>query len=306
LDSPAVPETAATPTAPLTPQEIPRGARQMFGIKDLFTSVNVLSGVAAIYYCIHQRPVAASFSFLIGYAADAVDGTVARITRAGNRFGAEYDAAADFIAQAVAPAFVFYTIYAGAGARLGISPRAADLLGLVLAAILVLASSIRQARNAVRPVAVDFAWIGLPRNVASFLILGYANSVVWTRVPGGLWWGIPLVLFIAYGELSSIPFTSHHGRKQFLFPKLMIIAFFTTTPIAAFFFPRYVWDVVFFWLVGYTCGSWTAMTPAERRQAREAVRVAEARLVADEIARHQAKTGKETGKATGQATGRAV
>lgn len=271
---------------------IPRGARRMFGIKDLFTTVNVLSGVAAIYYCMHQRPLAASFSFLVGYAGDALDGTVARLTKSGNRFGAEYDAAADFVAQAVAPAFVAYTLYAGASARLGISPGAADLLGIFLAAVLVVVSSVRQARNAVRPVAVDFAWVGLPRNVASFLILGYTNSVLWTRVPGGLWWGVPLVLAIAVAELSPLPFMNHHGRKQLWWSKLGIIAFFTTTPIAAFFFTRYAWDVVFFWIVGYSTLSWTAMSADERRQVRDAVRAADAKLVADEIARHQAQFAK--------------
>jgi phosphatidylserine synthase len=272
--------------------DIPRGARRMFGVKDLFTTVNVLSGVAAIYYCIHGRPLAASFSFLIGYAGDALDGLVARLTRSGNRFGAEYDAAADFVAQAVAPAFVAYTLYAGASARLGISPHAADLLGIFLAAVLVVVSSVRQARNAVRPVAVDFAWIGLPRNVASFLILGYTNSVLWTRVPGGLWWGVPLVLVIAAAELSPLPFMNHHGRKQFWWVKILIIGFFTTTPITAFFFTRYAWDVVFFWIMGYCALQWTAMTPDERRQAREAVRTADAKLVADEIARHHASQAK--------------
>ncbi|HET6150723.1 MAG TPA: CDP-alcohol phosphatidyltransferase family protein [Polyangia bacterium] len=269
--------------------EIPRGARRMFGVKDLFTTVNVLSGVVGIYYCIHQRPLAASFSFLVGYAGDAIDGTVARLTRSGNRFGAEYDAAADFVAQAVAPAFVVYTLYAGASDRLGISTRAADLLGIVLAAILVVVSSIRQARNAVRPVAIDFAWIGLPRNVASFLILGYTNSVLWTRVPGGLWWGVPLVLAIAWAELSPLPFMNHHGRRQLWWAKLGAIAFFTTTPIAAIFFTRYAWDLVFFWILGYSTLSWTAMSADERRLVREAVRAADAKLVADETARHHAK-----------------
>jgi len=103
---------------------------------------------------------------------------------------------------------------------------------------------------------------------------------------------VPLVLLIAVGELSSIPFMSHHGRKQILFSKIMIICFFTTTPIAAFFFRRYVWDLVFFWLTGYTVASWTVMTPAERRQAREAVRAADAKLVADEIARHESKAAR--------------
>ena len=40
---------------------IPRGARQMFGVKDLFTTVNVLGGVFAIYYCIRGEALFASY-----------------------------------------------------------------------------------------------------------------------------------------------------------------------------------------------------------------------------------------------------
>jgi len=263
----------------------------MFGVKDLFTTVNVLSGVVAIFFCIHGQPLWASYAFLAGYAADCVDGVVARWTRSGNRFGAEYDAAADFVAQAVAPAFVVYTLYAQSAGRLGVTPTAAEGIGLAMAAVLVVTASIRQARNTVRPVAVDFAWVGLPRNVASFVLLGFVNSVFFSRVPGGLWMGLPLVLLVAVGELSNLPFMSHHGRKQIWYAKMFLIGFLTTTPLAVFFFRRYAWDVVFFWTAGYAAGSWSVMTPTERRQVRDAVAAANAKLVADEIARYKQRGG---------------
>jgi CDP-diacylglycerol--serine O-phosphatidyltransferase len=265
----------------------------MFGVKDLFTTVNVLSGVAAIYLCMHGDPLAASYAFLVGYAADCLDGVVARLTRSGNRFGAEYDTAADFVAQAVAPAFVVGTLYAQSGPKLGVSARVAEGIGIAITAVLVVTASIRQARNTVRPVVVDFAWIGLPRNVASFVLLGFVNSVFWNRVPGGLWMGLPLVLLVAVGELSNLPFMSHHGRKQFWYAKMFLIGFLTTTPLAVFFFPHYAWDVVFFWTAGYAAGSWSVMTPEERRQVRAAVAVANAKLVAEEVARYDRMNRKE-------------
>jgi phosphatidylserine synthase len=256
----------------------------MFGLKDVFTSANALSGVVGIYFCIKGRPLWASYSFLVGYVADVFDGLVARLTRSGNRFGSEFDTAADFVAQAVAPAFVVYTLYAQSAARLGVSAAAADGIGLLLAAVLVLAATIRQARNTVRPVVVPFAWVGLPRNVASFVLLGFANSVFFSRLPGGLWLGLPLVVLVAAGELSSVPFMSHHGRKQVWYAKVLLIGFLTTTPLVVFICPRFVWDVVFFWTAGYAAGSWMVMTPQERQQVREAVAVADAKLVIDETA----------------------
>ena len=269
--------------------EIPRGARHMFGLKDVFTSLNALSGVVGIYFCIKGRPLWASYSFLAGYAADCVDGLVARATKAGNRFGSEFDTAADFVAQAVAPAFIVYALYAQSAARLGVSAGVADALGLVLAAVLVLAATIRQARNTVRPVAVDFAWVGLPRNVASFVLLGFANSRLWSRVPGGLWLGVPLVVLVAAGELSNLPFMSHHGRRQLWYAKLLLIGFLVTTPLTVLLLPRYAWDVVFFWTAGYAAGSWSVMTPEERRQVRQAVAEAKQKLLVEETARIRAR-----------------
>jgi phosphatidylserine synthase len=268
---------------------IPLGARRMFGFKDVFTSLNALSGVVGVYFCIKGRPLWASYSFLAGYAADCVDGIVARATRSGNRFGSEFDTAADFVAQAVAPAFIVYALYARSAGRLGVSAGVADAVGLCLCGVLVLAATIRQARNTVRPVSVEFAWVGLPRNVASFLLLGYANSALWSRLPGGLWLGIPLVLLVAAAELSNLPFMSHHGRKQVWHAKALLIAFLTTTPLAVFLCPRFAWDVVFFWTAGYALGSWTVMTREERQQVREAVAAAKLKLVEEETARLDAQ-----------------
>jgi phosphatidylserine synthase len=269
--------------------DIPRGARRMFGLKDVFTSINALSGVFGIFFCIKGHPLWASYSFLVGYAADCVDGLVARATKASNRFGAEYDTAADFVAQAVAPAFVVYTLYAQAGPRLGTTDFIAEAIGMFLAATLVLAATIRQARNTVRPIAVDFAWVGLPRNVASFVLLGFSNSVFFSHLPGGLWLGIPMVVLVAIGELSNVPFMSHHGRKQTPLAKFGLVGFLTTTPAAVFFLPRYAWDVVFFWTGCYAVGSWTVMTPEERRHIREAVAAANEKLVREETARFREK-----------------
>jgi len=279
----------ASQVDPRPASEIPPGARRMFGLKDLFTSVNALSGVVSIYFCIKGRPVAASFAVLAGYFADTLDGPVARATRASNRFGAEFDTAADYVAHALAPAFVIYTLYAQAAGRLGVSPGVADAIGLGLACVLVLAATIRQARGTVRPVAVDFAWIGLPRVVASFILLGFANSVFWSRVAGGLWAGIPLVLAVAVAELTNWPFMNHHGRAQWWWAKLGVLAFLTTTPAAVIFAPRYAWDVLFLWTAGYAGLSWTAMSPDERRQVRAAVAAAKAKLVSEEIARYKAR-----------------
>ena len=50
----------------------------MFGIKDVFTTINAMGGVVAICLCIDGRPFAAGVAMLLGYlCGDTVDGWIA-------------------------------------------------------------------------------------------------------------------------------------------------------------------------------------------------------------------------------------
>ena len=50
----------------------------MFGIKDLFTTINLLGGIVAICLCIDGHPYAAGVSVMIGYlCGDTLDGYIA-------------------------------------------------------------------------------------------------------------------------------------------------------------------------------------------------------------------------------------
>ena len=261
----------------------------MFGVKDLFTAVNALAGVAALALCAEGNWLWACYAVIAGYAADMVDGSVARALGEANRFGAEFDTAADFVTQAVAPALIVYLVYRDAGAALSLSPRAAQLLGAALAAALIVPACARYARRNVRPVAVDFAWIGLPQTVASFVMLGFVNSATVRLVPGGLWTGVVLVPTLAALELSNRPFKNHRGsRRNFRHVRVLIAGFLVTSTAAFLFAPGFAWDVLLFWELGYVLTAQLALTPEERRLVPIRVREADARLRADEIARHRA------------------
>ena len=265
------------------------GARRMFGVKDLFTAVNALAGVAALALCAEGRWLWACYAVMVGYAADMVDGRVARALREANRFGAEFDTAADFVTQAVAPALIVYLVYRDGAAALGVSARAAQGLGAGLAAVLIVPACARYARRNVRPVEIDFAWIGLPQTVASFVTLGFVNSIAVRAVPGGLWAGVGLVPALAALELSNLPFKNHRGRRRnFPLVRVLIGGFVVTSAAAFLLAPRFAWDVLLFWTLGYVVGAQLALTPDERRLVPLKVREADARLRADEIARHRA------------------
>jgi CDP-diacylglycerol--serine O-phosphatidyltransferase len=268
--------------------EIHPGARRMFGVKDLFTALNALAGVVALALCAEGRWLWASYAVMAGYAADLVDGSIARALREANRFGAEFDTAADFVTQAVAPALIVYLAYRDAGPALGLQAGAAQALGAALAAALIVPGCARYARRNVRPVAVDFAWIGLPQVVASFVMLGFVNSIAVRSVPGGLWAGLVLVPALAALELSNRPFKNHRGRRR-NFPHVrVLIGGFVVTSAATFLLaPRFAWDVLLFWELGYVFTAQLALTPEERRLVPIKVREADARLRAEEIARHR-------------------
>jgi CDP-diacylglycerol--serine O-phosphatidyltransferase len=250
--------------------------------------VNALAGVVALALCTEGRWLWASYAVMAGYAADMVDGRVARALREANRFGAEFDTAADFVTQAVAPALIVYLVYRDAAAGLGLSARGGQALGAVLAAVLIVPACARYARRNVRPVAIDFAWIGLPQTVASFVTLGFVNSAALRLVPGGLWAGVVLIPALAALELSNVPFKNHRGRRRNFPVVRVLIGGFVVTSAATFLFaPRFAWDVLLFWTLGYVVSAQLALTPWERRLVPIRVREADARLRADEIARHR-------------------
>ena len=84
----------------------------MFGIKDIFTTINLLGGVVAICLCIDGEPFYAGISVMLGYlCGDTLDGYVARKLGTSNAFGAEYDTISDHLSHIVAPAAIVYTVY---------------------------------------------------------------------------------------------------------------------------------------------------------------------------------------------------
>ena len=248
----------------------------MFGVKDLFTTINVVGGAVAICLCIDGQPYAAGIAVMLGYMlGDSLDGWVARKLKSANEFGAEFDTIADHTAHVIAPAAIVYTVYKDAGL---VADPWGRVLAMALASSMIVSVSIRHARNIVAPVAFKGVWTGLPRTVFGFLAIGYANAELAPRLPGGLWLGVFLIPFLAVATLTYWPFPSHHGRPLFLWVRICIAAFFAVTIAAAFMHPAYFFDVLFFWMAGYSVFGWAAFTPDERARHREKVAAARATL----------------------------
>jgi len=248
----------------------------MFGIKDLFTTINLLGGVIAICLCVDGRPYEAGVAVMLGYLlGDTLDGYIARKLGTANEFGAEYDTISDHTAHVIAPAVIVYTVYKGAGL---LAAPWDQVLAIGLAASLVVAVSIRHARNIVAPIEFKGVWAGLPRSVLGFLAIGYCNSSFAASAPGGWWVGVALMPAMAVATLTYLPFPSHRmARSHRWYAKVAIGAFLVSTGYAALLHRAILFDVLTFWMVGYSLTSWRSLTGEELARYRRVVAEARAR-----------------------------
>ena len=245
----------------------------MFGIKDIFTTINLMGGVVAVCLCIEGKPYEAGIAILLGYAlGDTLDGWVARKLNSANEFGAEYDTIADHMAHIIAPAAVVYTVYRHAGL---LADPYGQILAIALAGSIVVAASIRHARNVVRPVVYRGVWAGLPRSVLGFLAIAYVNAGLAPHLLGGYWFGVVFIPALSATTLTRLPFANHHiARRHRVAARLLIPIAFASTAATGFLAPAFLFDVLLFWMVGYSLTAWMALTPAERRDFKVAVRSA--------------------------------
>jgi phosphatidylserine synthase len=243
---------------------------RMFGIKDLFTTINLMGGVVAMAFCVDGKPFEAGLAIMIGYlCGDTLDGYVARKLGTQNEFGGEFDTIADHTSHVIAPAVVVYTVYKD----LPLVPAPWNkVLAIALAASLIVSVSVRHARNIVKPVSYKGVWVGLPRSVLGFLAIAYSNATLAPHAPGGWWLGVGLIPFMGYATLTYWPFPSHHLVKG-LRPAALVAAgiAFLSSIVVGFVKREFFFDLLFFWMAGYCMSAWMVLTKDEMKAYKETV-----------------------------------
>ena len=175
-----------------------------FGLKDLFTLVNVLSGVAAVGYAVQGEVRHAGYAVLVGFLlGDIVDGTVARVTHTANRFGAELDSIADHFVHVFVPGLVLYTVYERADHA---------ALGLAALAALIVGATVRHARFAAARFHFPLCWCGLPRTISGFAALSFPLSTLFAHTPGRYVIGLVVVAVLSALNLAPVPYMTHRGQ----------------------------------------------------------------------------------------------
>ncbi|HVV17671.1 MAG TPA: CDP-alcohol phosphatidyltransferase family protein [Polyangia bacterium] len=230
-----------------------------FGVKDLFTMINLLGGVGCIVLTVEGRFVAAGTALLVGYLlGDTLDGPVARLTKTSNAFGSELDTATDHFTQAIAPAVLVYAVYAQGGHRAG---------GIALMSLIVTCATIRQALFSVAKLGDPLMYCGLPRTVSGYGAAAFVLSRLFFQLnPARYATGAVIITAFALLNLFPIPYMTHRGRRRMQrYVKLLAFGFLSSPVVAFVVAPAYVFDVLFFWMFGYAATAWIPIYPEEKR-----------------------------------------
>ena len=229
-----------------------------FGLKDVFTVVNLLSGVLAIHLALDGSARNAGYAVIGGFLlGDLFDGAVARATGTGNRFGAQFDTISDHFVHVFVPGLVMYTVYD----RAGHAALAAVALGL-----LVTAASIRHALFAAVPFQFARCFCGLPRTIVGFLALSFPLSRLFTHVPEPYLAGTLLVGALSVLSIAPVPYTTHRGDRAMQWYVKLAIAIALVSVVGTFLVARsYFFDVLFCWVLVYVVFAWMPVSPDERR-----------------------------------------
>lgn len=229
-----------------------------FGVKDLFTIVNLLGGIAGIYFVIDGQAQLAGFAAFAGYLfGDTLDGPVARLTRTSNKFGSEFDTATDHFSQAIVPSIIVFAVYAQHGHRIA---------GVMLMAVIVILATIRQALFTVARLGDPLTYCGLPRTVSGYACMSFVLSHgLATAGDAGLVVGEVLIPTLSLMGILPIPYMTHRGTRRMQTWVKVLVFGFLLIPAAAFVVARaYTFDLVFVFTFGYALFAWFPLTREER------------------------------------------
>ena len=208
-----------------------RGRRKeilIFFLPNLFTSANLFFGFFSVLASFQGRWVTAAYAIFIAGLADALDGRVARLTKAQSAFGEEYDSLADLISFGMAPAMLLYFWALQPFGR----------LGYVAAFAVLLCAALRLARFNVLKQSVEKRYFqGLPSPFAAGTI---ASAVLFYRELGLVSdfkepFTVVLAFVLAVSMISTVRYRSFKdlkfkSQKTFAWLLLIIISVVVFSP----------------------------------------------------------------------------
>ncbi len=135
--------------------------RGIYLLPQLFTTANLFFGFFSLIESTQGHFDRAAGGIVLAAIFDALDGRVARLSRATSRFGSEYDSLADMVSFGVAPAFLAYM--AGDLGQL-------ERTGWILAFLFTACAALRLARFNVHSSRFQGRFEGLPSPAAAGMV----------------------------------------------------------------------------------------------------------------------------------------
>lgn len=188
---------------------------------NIFTTGNLICGFLSIISAAEGDPTQAAWFIVLAGFLDALDGKVARFSRAASAFGKELDSLADVISFGLAPAFLIYTFKLNALGK----------WGWIVGMVYISASAFRLARfNLLAQSEEKQNFLGLPVPaagicLATFVIFCYH---VWGRVEYGEYLISMTVLFsalmVSRVEYDTIPDTFNTRRDRIKLIYIVVLA----------------------------------------------------------------------------------
>ncbi len=203
---------------------------------NIFTTGNLICGFLSIISAAEGDPTQAAWFVILAGFMDALDGKVARFSKAASAFGKELDSLADMISFGVAPAFLIYTF------KLNVLGKWGWIIGMVY----ISASAFRLARfNLLAQSEEKKNFMGLPVPAAgialsTFIIFCYH---VWGRVEYGEYLVSMTVLFSAL-MVSQVEYDTIPDRFQTMQDRLKLL-YIVVLALAALIKPRLLMFPVF-------------------------------------------------------------
>lgn len=84
--------------------------KKVYLLPNLFTTASLFCGMLAVTKIFQDQLFEACWLILAAALLDAIDGTIARLTRTESAFGVNYDSLADLVAFGVAPALLMFAV----------------------------------------------------------------------------------------------------------------------------------------------------------------------------------------------------
>lgn len=187
--------------------------RSVYVLPNMFTSASLFSALASIIATSHGDFRLACYLILLSGVLDALDGPVARLTRATSSFGLQYDSLTDVVAFGVAPAFLMYSKLDSFNDAATL-PGHASQMAMGVCALYVICGAIRLARfNIQVEDAEKRSFTGMPIPAAAAMLVSTFLIVEdFLAASRGLHRMLLIeMMLLAYLMVSTYPFASLKG-----------------------------------------------------------------------------------------------